>query len=1607
MIHKTTRIMQCILIFVIILNYPSEVNNEFAEIPLDSTNKFLDRDHLAKFPEIQPRGQSSPPNYAIQPFQTLKIMFIVGNPIVLDSILDEPFNHTLVQRGITVIIHDDNNSYQTDGYDAVIISDSINEVGRVDSLYDRTIPILTMEAGTFDEFNLGATADQSAAQGTTFYINHTSHFITNELSVGSYLIYNQSNYLSVMKDYSKIPVGCEIESLARQQFAFKKETTLAVLEKGANDWGNDGTPSPAAERRAFWGASRGAYLTESGWALWNKTLDWILYDDQLGTASISVEVQDKNGWVISNAKVTLTNNSGFLTEFTNGNGIVTFSNRIFGSYNITVEFNSVVNNSLTSLNISGIVAYDLVEDFSFSVIMNLYLETIPPVIFDVHYMNDSGEETFYANVSDISHPIEVILSLKAIDTENFDQTLINDNFSMRILVGERYYNDTALSTLLKTSGVVLHYNISAIDAAGYKSVSETFSITLDDINPPVIEDFGAMDNGDGTVEFYAVITDVSGVQDPVILNISNSLVDIYKNSSGIWTYTAQAFVEIELEYSIFSALDEVGNEASSGILTITPHDLTPPHIWSVIDTLATHDQGEVNFQCYIDDWNEYQSGLNISSVVILISINNQPNQTYAMEKIGEISYDFDTIFNYGEEISYWIQAFDLAGNEAITSELGQILIGDNEIPIVHYFAFDWGNGSVDFYAEVLDWPSNETSANVLFSQNWFDVWQNESMDQINATYFVYRNPVPFGYLMRNVWYRVMASDSAGNTFNPIKEQSFNLTLTDSISPMVIIEIINSTIIDGEFSVIAYATDAYGSAPLVNNTFWAEITTDITFQSSEMDYFPIYRYITSFASMFGKIVNVTIWVSDDAGNLGKITKFFTIGDYAPPNIVQYGVYDLQNGSVVIWAEVKESELGSGLPEDNSTIVIEYSFINQFIVNMKWNGSGNFFEYRISGFSPRNAFGYRISATDRENNLNITAWNNFLIKDLTPPVCYNYGIIETQINHSLSHVAVWGDIQDNFGTISFVLLNLTGYNGTNWINASFEMHYNGTLFLSIGMILVCNSTFEYSILASDSYSNITTSLTNFTTWDFQPAVLRDSGVDIIMKESGLISIWASIEDQFMAYTLIISVYDNETETWIIQDSIMKWNGSHNIINISFEKETNITFSLILYDSGVLGNYYESQQDTKYFEIIDYWPPVVAKTIAKQSGSTMEVWVTILDWGTGVDNDSVFIIYEFVSPGGTGSTVLFEREKMNPINKTTFYVAIKEIPSGVHFHWNIEVADIKGNLRLGSLENPFISELILPTIFGFNFIDIILAVIGTALALGAVTIGGFSIQRNRSRKKQILESYIQQLNFISDIYTILVSTDAGVPIITVTNTMYQRSQDLEEVISGVSTGIDSFLESFQADFMGQMHERGNQPTSDQPIRISLIEQKNVQILIAASPTYRIFAFLKSVPPNFARGLFNLAINDLEDNLTLYDIGIVNQRIVGPQVFDILSKYIPLPLLTPFKINLYNLKEQSELFDQRGTAFVSKEVLNALKRFVIVRSRSLIPSSSPSQEIKQFDEALAKNEIDYNTVYLFSDAREIFTKLLHYPPSIIFEALWRTCHSDVKIIYSTYEFR
>jgi hypothetical protein len=598
---------------------------------------------------------------------------------------------------------------------------------------------------------------------------------------------------------------------------------LVVLDKGKKAW----DLSLAPERRAFWGAVRGDRLSIDGWSLWNKTLHWILYEDVPGNATIHVNVMDLDNRNVPNALVNLTNSLKSTQNWaqnTTMDGDTTFTNISFGYYNITVDFEDSTNDTLTFIEIAGTRTYETNPYLEFTVQVPEYIDNFPPIIANIHFENITTGGNFSANVFDESRLDTVNLSLTVRNISN-GFVLRDKSYQMITRDGNYYFNDTALEGLPIT-GINVIYNITAIDVAGNIEVSPDHFFTLGDSIAPIIHEYNVTDYENGTLMFYANVTDDESLVSEVILKINDSFVNMQLNTSGLWIYVTNAYYGTLLNYSLYSAIDSVGNENNTPIpefSLVTPIDTIEPLIWGVGDTFSTHENGHVEFTAYIKDWNDYQSGVNFSDVQIIIEKNGLSNTTYNMFASGEEAFSYDYTFDYNDSIYYWITASDMAGNINPGFQHGPFIIDDNAIPQVTFEANEYGNGTVEFNATVIDWPNNQTTVSLYYTQDYFGTWNNISM--VNTTENTFSQQVQdFDYNQHDVWYYITANDTTDNIFDPSPDQYLKIDLTDKVSPDVAFTITNSSENDGEITIMAWAIDSYGSTPYINNPFYIYFTT---------------------------------------------------------------------------------------------------------------------------------------------------------------------------------------------------------------------------------------------------------------------------------------------------------------------------------------------------------------------------------------------------------------------------------------------------------------------------------------------------------------------------------------------------------------------------------------------------------------------------------------------------------------------------------------------------------------------------------------------------------------------------------------------------------------
>jgi len=1566
-------------------------------------------------------------NFAIQPFQTPRILFIVNDLNSLHVSRDEAFiNYTRDDLGYNITIHEDNDSYDYQNYDAIVISRSIVTPININSIVNAPIPILIMNAGTCELFNLSTGIAASITD--SIQILDSNHNITEGLTNDTNLIvYNQTISEVYLRGYSLFdPIISDIVSLATPKNK-DKGRTIVTLEKGGRDWKG----YTVAERRAFWGAAEGALLNTEGWFRWNRTLHWILYDYSTGSSSIKVNIIDPDNKMVENARVILNNSystSSFPSQNTTSTGQTTFNNIPYGYYNITVEFRTSTYYSLTLEEIAGNTTYQQEASFEYTIIIPDYVDNISPLIQNIHF--DIDTYNFSAEIIDQSPIKEVFLNI-TVYNQTSELYIIPTNFTM--IEGENnvYFNDTSLDTLNHTA-VDIYYNIIAFDNASNVRVTPIQNFILEDPTPPVIHEYNVTDYGNGTLEFWANISDAdSAVSAPVILKINDTIGDIYSNrnmylnDSDLWVYRTEFRYNYVLNYTIYSVNDTVGNENGTKLYDSFPTeevptfayvlttDFTPPDITRFETTFLNHDEGLVEFTVYIEENATWQSGLNESNIQLLLSINDTPNQTIFLVKLFEGIFNTEYIFNYQDNITYWIKATDNVGNIIINSTYQVYRITDNKLPDIEYSAQEYGNGTITFFATVHDWPLNDTEVNLHYILEWSPnpiSWTNISMNSINETSFYYRYS-SFDYQIQDIWYYVSAIDSESNLNDPTLYNAFTINMTDIIKPHLFMTISNSTTNDGEITVEAYATDPFGetSGTFINNTISLNLTYKSITTSYDMIYSSFFTFIKNFELEYGEYVTITAYVLDNAGNQGNLSKSFIIEDYSPPKILQYGVCDYENGTVRIWAEVFEDEAGSGLPSDNSSVILTYAFIYQYTVQMRWNGSGNFYYYVIPDIlEPGQAFAFNITAYDNNNNEIGTPLQFYLIQDNVKPFINDISFTQTYVNHTHVFLHFRVNATDAFGSIKDANFTISYTLNAELYEKSLKMNLLGSYYV-IDIHLLCNLSCDYEIQISDESENKVMNQSTLETFDFNPTQVTGYGMGFDDREEhiGQIEFWITINNTYEDENVTLSVFDITNGDWILFEAFMNPMENNYSLYQTVPYNNDFDYIMKVYDEGVLTGYYNTSQYEGSNRSLDQWGPVIEDRGTVQINNTLNFWAEVEDWGSGIANVTLYL--DFNSPSSQAG-IASQEIKTYAYNMTfnsTHYLVNITFNNSVEINWYVIAFDHNNNTNIENLmalpeQLPIFLQIKDP--FNDPLIELIISILfmSTASLIFLIFIS-FLVVKTRNRREAKAKIYLgfkEKLSFIPEIYSLVVTSGVGLPIINISNVLYLKDDSLNGSLSGLSVGIDSFLESFQSDFMSQLEGETVQNIADSSLaRLSLIEKEHIQILIAASPSYRIFLFMKKRPPEFIKSLLLKGIQDIESKVPLLDQGLFDESLIGPQVLTILKESLPIVLLDNFIIDIKRIIKLDRIIETERDVGQSKNSFNALKQLVMVKTLNL-----PKMEIKQkqnsFKKLMTNNNIEFTSRMIYTEALNIMEKLLGLPYEDIFEALWMGSSSKIKII-------
>ncbi|MHA2074693.1 MAG: hypothetical protein ACW97X_08750 [Candidatus Hodarchaeales archaeon] len=771
--------------------------------------------------------------------------------------------------------------------------------------------------------------------------------------------------------------------------------------------------------------------------------------------------------------------------------------------------------------------------------------------------------------------------------------------------------------------------------------------------------------------------------------------------------------------------------------------------------------------------------------------------------------------------------------------------------MVSLWTVDPGNGMIEFYANITDWPDNNTASTLFYTTNYPLNWVNSSMEKVSENIFLIA--IPFSFQLQNIWYYVNASDSENN----IAQTSQNsLSLIDEVAPIIQMTFFNSTIEDGEIILLTSAIDPFGEFLFVNNTFYANVTYQSTTTTYEMSYDSFYNYKLILNYPYQTYITVTIYVEDELGNLGILTKTLHVDDITPPQILRYDETDHQNGTVTVWAEVYENPNGSGLSDDNSSVNIEYIYSNEIRLGiMKWNGTKNFFSFSIHGFIPGNSFSYEITASDKNNNKNTTIPEIFTVADTIYPEINDHDVSQERINHTHIKLFFWVNATDEFGEVESVTIFIQYNISSVSFVKELILENEGSDIWYTDYILICNITFNHSITIEDKFSNYD-AVNNplVKTLVFLRTEILDFDVNFPSNQDGIIIFWILINDTFNDDNISLTLYNQISGELIMNEVLMfPANSTGTMVyyfyNTSIDYGTKIRYIMNVINPGTIQGYYSINSVENTTEMVDIWEPIIVDKGSKQISNSIYFWANISDWGSNISHVELYLELDSEgTSGGIGSTYNNYYMQDNG-SYWELYVNITEEGS---YNWYIVVYDIDGNNNWDTAEsNTTQGSIYLPGgNQGLDPIVILIAIIGTIFIFGSVLMLTRSFQRKTKTKHRREKSFKEKLSIIPNIYSLVVTTGVGVPILDVSNVLYHKESELNGALSGLSVGIDSFLESFQSDFIGQIQEESilTDDNSSQT-RLSLIEKEKIQILIGASPSYRMFLFLKEKPSNFIR--------------------------------------------------------------------------------------------------------------------------------------------------------------
>lgn len=184
--------------------------------------------------------------------------------------------------------------------------------------------------------------------------------------------------------------------------------------------------------------------------------------------------------------------------------------------------------------------------------------------------------------------------------------------------------------------------------------------------PPIINNFGIDDSGDGNPIFWADVTDLDSSVSDVMLRYNQTYVLMTKNQSGLWTYHPDISYEEFYTYQIINASDVYGNLATATVernITLDKDNVNPTILdWEYFADMGSSGTFKANIT---DTWGK------IDTITVNVTYHERMGDLTdlnALMRFDGLQYVNDTIIMISGQIKFTVTATDMKGNIITSTE---------------------------------------------------------------------------------------------------------------------------------------------------------------------------------------------------------------------------------------------------------------------------------------------------------------------------------------------------------------------------------------------------------------------------------------------------------------------------------------------------------------------------------------------------------------------------------------------------------------------------------------------------------------------------------------------------------------------------------------------------------------------------------------------------------------------------------------------------------------------------------------------------------------------------------------------------------------------------